>query len=286
MRLSTSKERPWVVKIGGRLCEEAPLRLELARSCAAVAAPLVVVHGGGAQISRLQARFGAEPRFHEGRRITDPQDLAVVEMALSGSINKDIVRSLRGVGCQAVGVSGCDGHLIDCALVPGLGRVGVPETVSPALLLALIETGWTPVVSPVSSGPDGEAVNVNADEAACALAAALGAERLLLLSDVEGVQVEGESVTSIDVTEVEGLISAGEISGGMVPKVRSAVLAVAAGVERVVIAGFAGGLLDAVRGTEIVAGASAGSLNSAGTRTQIDWGALAARIRGGLVVAR
>lgn len=285
MRLSPSKESPWVVKIGGRLCEEEALRLELARVCASFPGPLVVVHGGGTQITRLQARFGAEPRFHEGRRITAPEDLAVVEMALSGGINKELVRALTCAGREAVGVSGCDGRLIECALVPELGRVGVPGTVRPALLVALLEAGWLPVVSPVSTGPDGRAVNVNADEAACALAAALGAERLLLLSDVEGVRVEGVPARSITVDAVEGLIASGEIRDGMVPKTRSAALAIGAGVGRVVIGGFTGEAFETCGGTEILATGRAADGAPAGPRTRIDWGALAARLSGGPVHA-
>lgn len=281
MRLNGIKESPWVVKIGGRLCEDVALRQELAAACAAVGAPLVLVHGGGAQITRLQAHFGAEPRFHEGRRITEAADLAVVEMALSGSINKDLVRALRAAGCEAVGVSGCDGGLIECALVPSLGRVGVPERVDPALLLTLLAAGWTPVVSPVSAGPDGAAVNVNADEAACALAAALGAERLLLLSDVEAVRIEGENATTLEVAGVEALIASGEIHDGMVPKIRSAALAVGAGVGRVVIGGYAGGSLEGVRGTEIVVTGDGGT-GRGGAGSRIDWGALTLRMKEGV----
>ena len=184
-------ERPWVIKIGGRLCEEPALRARLAAAVAACPAPVVVVHGGGTQISRLQEQLGLVPRFHEGRRITGAADLAVAEMALSGAVNKELVRTLRLAGRPAVGVSGCDGNLVECGLLPDLGLVGFPTLVRGALLDLLLEAGWTPVVSPVSLGPDGQAVNVNADEVACAVATALGAERLLLLSDVSGVQVDG-----------------------------------------------------------------------------------------------
>ena len=141
---------PWVVKIGGRLCEDPLVRARLAAACAELGQPLVIVHGGGCAVTELQA-----------------------------------------AGQPAVGLSGCDGGMVQCELVSGLGAVGIPVHVAPALLTSLLASGYVPVISPVSLGPDGQAVNVNADELACALAAALGAERLLLLSDVPGVRVGG-----------------------------------------------------------------------------------------------
>ena len=134
--------------------------------------------------------------------MTGAEDLAAVEMSLSGSTNQALVRALAAAGLRAVGLSGCDRSLMRCDLVPDLGRVGTPTLVDVSVA-ALLSNGFTPVISPISLGPDGEAVNVNADEVACALAVALRAERLLLLSDVDGVLVQGESSPEVAVEEVE-----------------------------------------------------------------------------------
>jgi acetylglutamate kinase len=253
MRLSASTRpdsRPWVVKIGGRLCEERAARERLARACAAVEAPLIVVHGGGSQVSRLQSMLGLEARFHEGLRVTGAEDLTAVEMSLSGSTNQALVRALAAVGLRAVGLSGCDGSLMRCDLVPDLGRVGTPTLVDVGVVAALLSTGFTPVISPISLGPDGEAVNVNADEVACALAVALRAERLLLLSDVNGVLVQGESSPEVAGDEVESLVASGQVTGGMIPKLRAA--ATAAGeVGEVRVGTFDGRPLVDIAGTRI-----------------------------------
>ena len=242
---------PWVVKIGGRLCDDATTRQAFAQACAQLDAPLVIVHGGGAQITKLQSAFGMTPNFYEGRRITSAEEVAVVEMALSGAVNTSMVRALANAGRKALGLSGCDANLVRCDLVPNLGDVGLPKAVDASVIELLLQNGLTPVISPVSLGPNGQPLNVNADELACAVAAALKAERLLLLSDVSGVRVEGdEAVAQIADDEVEQLIASGVAHGGMVPKLRSAVMAVQNGVGQVRIAGFAGdGSLREVAGT-------------------------------------
>lgn len=248
--------RPWVVKIGGRLCEDDVLRPQLAASCAAAGVPLILVHGGGAQVTRLQEALGYVAHFVEGRRVTDAAHMHVVEMALSGTINKTLVRALTAAGCRAVGISGVDDQMVQTCLLPGLGAVGVPQQVRSHLLELLVNNGFVPVLSPVSAGPTGEAVNVNADEFACKVAQAMRAERLLLLSDVPAVSVAGEAQSVLACDEVEDLIMQGEVKGGMVPKLRAAVLAVRAGVTQVTIAGFATSLHD-VGGTTVVATRSA-----------------------------
>jgi acetylglutamate kinase len=253
-RLST---RPWVVKSGGRLCDEAAGRKRLARACAELDHPLVLVHGGGAQVSRLQQALGLVSRFVEGRRITTNEDLEVVEMVLSGAVNPVLVRALTAAGRPAVGLSGCAAGFITCELLPGLGRVGTPAGVRTQALSALLGAGLTPVVSPVSLGPDGEAVNVNADEVAGAVAAALGAERLLLLSDVDGVRMVGETRSEVAAGEIEALVAGGHVTDGMIPKLRAAAAAVAGGVGEVRIAGFDDLSLGAIRGTRVSAGGGA-----------------------------
>lgn len=248
---ATSGARSWVVKVGGWLCEDPATRAALARACASLGRPLVVIHGGGAAVTRLQERLGLEARFVEGRRATTDADLDAVEMALTGGANPALVRALGAAGLRAVGLSGCDAALARCRRVPELGRVGTPSAIDPSLLRFLLAAGCTPVVSPVSLGPDGEALNVNADELACSVAAALGAERLLLLSNVEGVRVDGEWRGDISTGEVEPLIAAGTVSGGMIPKLRAAAVAVASGVGEVRIAGFDGGPLSEIGGTRV-----------------------------------
>jgi acetylglutamate kinase len=243
----------WVVKAGGRLCEEPSLRARLAAVCAAASRPLVLVHGGGDAVTKLQRALGVSERFVGGRRVTGEDELDAVEMMLSGVINKTMVRVLSAAGARAVGVSGCDAGMIRCVLVEGLGRVGVPDRVDAALPKLLLRSGRLPVVSPISLGPDGGAVNVNADEAAAALAVALKAERLLLLSDVEGVMVSGECRETIEPMEVEPLIAAGEATRGMIPKLRAAALAVTGGVGEARIAHFSGEPLEDIGGTRVSA---------------------------------
>ncbi len=240
------------MKIGGRLCEDEDLRGRIAAACAAAARPLVLVHGGGEAVTRLQRTLGLAPRFVDGRRVTTDEEMHVVEMVLSGSMNKLLVLDLIAAGALAVGLSGCDAGLIRCSLIEGLGRVGEPARVDAAILNLLLRSGRTPVVSPVSLGPDGRAVNVHADEAAAALAVALGAERLLLLSDVDGVKVEESWRDAIAAEDVETLVAAGEVTRGMIPKLRSAARSVVQGVEEVRIAGFGGGRLEDVAGTRVV----------------------------------
>ncbi len=242
----------WVVKVGGALCEEEAARWSLSESCASLKAPLVIVHGGGRQASELQRRLGGAPCFVEGRRVTTPEALGAVEMALCGAVNKALVRDLIAAGRRAVGLSGCDGGVVRCSRVEGLGEVGSPEAVETSLLETLLEAGFTPVVAPISLGPSGEAVNVNADEVACAVAAALHAERLLLLSDVPGVIDGGAACAEIDPKQLRDLLARGEVLGGMVPKLKAASRAAASGVGDVVIGGFAGGSLAAVKGSRVV----------------------------------
>ena len=256
----------WVVKVGGRLCEERDSQERLARALADLAHPAVLVHGGGDAVTRLQASLGCEPRFVEGRRVTGADDVAVVEMVLSGSVNSSLVRALAAAGRPALGLSGCSAGLVRCAFVEGLGRVGVPVEVDPRVLELALSAGYLPVVSPVSLGPDEGPVNVNADEVASALAAAMGAVRLLLLSDVEGVRVEEAFQTEIRGDAVEGLVAAGEITRGMIPKLRAAATAVAGGVGEVRIAGFASGSLEHVRGTRVLPGAGSTAYRGAVAR--------------------
>lgn len=217
-----------VVKVGGREVDD-PEWLGALAAAAAPLAPLVLVHGGGREVSVLQERLGLVPEWRDGLRVTDAATLAVVSMVLSGLVNKRLVSALIGAGIRSVGVSGEDDELLRAEPVAGgaLGRTGRVTAVRPELLRLLLEAGVTPVVSPLSRGPDGGALNVNADDAATAVAAALGARRLLFLSDVPGVTLPGGLVPELPEEGIEEWIASGVVSGGMVPKLRAAARAVA-----------------------------------------------------------
>ena len=240
-----------VYKLGGPALEDpdllAPLAAEIVRANARVA----IVHGGGRRVDRMLAALGIESRRVSGRRETSAEAMDVVEMVLSGVINKAVAAGLMRAGVPAIGLSGRDGGLIRARLELGLGRVGIPTSVSTAPLLALWEAGFTPVVSPVSGGPWGEAVNVNADEAALAIARALKARSLVYLSDVDGVRVGAATLASLDAAEAERRIADGTIADGMALKVRAALDAAAFGIGEVVVAGKAR-LTGSFAGTRLV----------------------------------
>ena len=210
----------------------------------------VVVHGGGPQIKSMLDRLGVQSAFVDGLRVTDRETVEVVEMVLSGAINKRIVQAINAQSGRAVGLSGKDAELLVCQKatrrrrdpdsnveqVIDLGFVGEPREVNPDLLRTFIASDFIPVIAPVGMGRGGETYNVNADTAAGAVAGALRAERLLLLTDVEGVKDrEGDVLTDLTPAQTERLIEDGVIGGGMIPKVRTALDAVAAGVGAAVI---------------------------------------------------
>ncbi len=178
-----------VYKVGGPALEDPGLIGPLAAEVRRGEGPAVLVHGGGRAVDRLLKALHIESRFIDGRRETSPEAMAVVEMVLSGTANKQLAAGLSAAGVPAIGISGRDGGLVRAKLAPDLGRVGTPERVDPAPLRALWAAGFLPVVSPVANGPLGEAVNVNADEAALGIARAVGATVLVYLSDVDGVRI-------------------------------------------------------------------------------------------------
>lgn len=210
----------------------------------------VVVHGGGPQINQMLERLNIKSEFIDGKRVTDEATVEVVEMVLAGRINKRIVQALNAQGGRAVGLSGKDADLIICekALktvkdpesniekVLDLGFVGHPVEVNPAVLRTFIESDFIPVVAPVGAGRNGETFNINGDTAAGAVAGAMKAERLLLLTDVAGVKdAEGDVITRLTAQHVRELTEQGVIGGGMIPKTETALAAIEAGVEAVVI---------------------------------------------------
>ena len=239
-----------VVKVGGNEVEDAVWVRRLAGRLSACS-PLVVVHGGGREVSALQRRFGVEPEWRDGLRVSTAETVQVASMVLSGVVNKRLVGALQDAGIDAIGVSGEDGALVmaEPALGGALGRTGVVASVRAALLESLLGLGLVPVLSPISRGTDGAPLNVNADDVASAVACALAAERLLFVSNVAGVLLDDEAVTELDGDRVEALIAGGFVRDGMAPKLRAAARASSAGVADVRIGGL--DLLAAVGGTRI-----------------------------------
>ena len=233
-----------VIKVGGRPQRDLSLPSALATVHRLRPGSLVVVHGGGDEISTLQRRYGALADFKSGRRVTSVLDLEIIRMALSGSANKRLTSALVGEGVPALGLSGEDAALLSATpLNPAqYGFVGVPADVNVALLEHLLAGGYLPVVSPLSRCTDpeeGPTLNVNGDDAASAIAVALEAEELLFVSDVAGVLVNGIPVPMLASDEAQRLIDDGMAQGGMGAKLQAALAALEGGVERVRISDIA-----------------------------------------------
>lgn len=228
-----------VYKCGGPALEDPGLVGPLAQEVKRAGREVVLVHGGGRHIERLLKALAIPSQFVGGRRVTSPEAMEVVEMVLSGVVNKELAAGLTRSGVPAVGISGRDADTIRVTLKAELGRVGTPEKVDPALVRSLWAARLVPVVSPVSNGPEGEAVNVNADEAALGVARAVGAASLVYLSDVDGVRIGDKTVESLTAAQAARSIEDGTISGGMALKVQVALDAARAGIGEVVIAGKA-----------------------------------------------
>lgn len=255
-----------VVKLGGRTQGDPALPAALAALWRASGGRLVIVHGGGDAVSELQRARGLEPRFLGGRRVTTAADIAVIRMALSGLANKQLVSALAAVGVPALGLSGEDGALLVADPVPdrALGHVGTPARVNVALLSLFIGAGICPVVSPVSASAavPGEALNVNGDDAAAAIAGAIAAGELFFMADVDGVLAHGAVMPELDGAGAAQLVRDGVVTGGMGAKLEAARAALGAGVARVRIGNLAA-LADPALGTAIVALAPAASASSA-----------------------
>lgn len=233
--------RPRVVlKLGGSTMVDARLEAAFADDVAWLVeegADVVVVHGGGAGITALADALGVETRFVDGQRITDESTIELVEMTLAGRLNKEIVRTLRAHDVNGFGLSGVDGGLLVGTRDRGgvLGLVGRIEDVATDLLDMLWRSRHVPVVAPLAISRDGDVLNVNADVAAAAIAEAVGAVSLVYLSDVEGIRTACGVVETLDADGIAELIAAREITGGMVPKVRSALASIESGVGSVAI---------------------------------------------------
>jgi acetylglutamate kinase len=242
-----------VVKIGGRAQSDPALPGLLARVASGGDA-LVVVHGGGDEVTALQRRLGYEPTFVGGRRVTTDDDVEVVRMVLSGGVNKRLVRQLLDHGIAAIGISGEDGGMLPARLLDGgaLGAVGEPMVADARPVEALLSAGFVPVISPLGRHAEtGQGLNINGDDAAAAIAGALHADELLLLVDVPGVlDPSGAMIPAISIDSVDELIAAGVAKGGMSAKLQAARRALAAGVATVRI-GDASALVDSHAGTRL-----------------------------------
>jgi acetylglutamate kinase len=197
----------------------------------------VIVHGGGPMINEMLEKLAIKSDFVNGKRVTDAATMEVVEMVLSGRVNKRIVQAINGQGGRAVGLSGKDAGMITCTpSSPDLGLVGEPDEINPAILHTLFDANIIPVIAPLGAGRNGETFNINGDTAAGAVAAALRADRLLLLTDIDGVRdAEGRVVTELSADQIRQMTRDGVIAGGMIPKTETALAAIEGGVRAVVI---------------------------------------------------
>ena len=245
--------RTFVVKYGGHAMGDAELARDFAEDVVllkAVGINPVVVHGGGPQIGAMLKKLGVESQFVDGLRVTDKATAEVAEMVLSGGINKEIVRWIAGAGGKAIGLSGKDGGLVTARTVTrttrdpdsqieqvvDLGFVGEPKSVDTSVIKTISDAGMIPVIAPIAVGEDGETYNINADTMAGAIAAALGAARLFLLTDVAGVLGKDKQLlTDLTPADIAVLQADGTISGGMIPKLETCIHAVEAGCEAAVV---------------------------------------------------
>lgn len=235
----------YVIKIGGNELDEPGFLTGLAQAVAQLDEPVVIVHGGGRAISDLQHKMGLQAKKVDGLRVTDEASLAVAQMVLSGSVNKRLVQALIAAGVPAIGISGVDGGLLRCRRKQyggqDLGLVGEIQEVNTDVLATLGNSGFVPVVSPISLGFDGEVYNVNADEAAGAIAQAVTARRAWFISNVAAVlDLEQQPIRRLDMQEAVRLMEAGIIRDGMVPKVQTALGVIAAGVGEAIITNLEG----------------------------------------------
>ena len=245
--------KTFVIKYGGHAMGDAALAQDFAADIVllkAVGINPVVVHGGGPQIGAMLKKLGVESEFVDGLRITDAETAKVAEMVLSGAINKELVGWINAAGGKAIGISGKDGDFVRATKIQrtqkdpdsniersiDLGFVGEPQTVDRSVIDTISGAGMIPVIAPIGVGDDGHTYNINADTMAGAIASALGASRLFLLTDVAGVlDKNGMLLTDLDPKAVTALQADGTISGGMIPKIETCVAAVGAGVGAAVI---------------------------------------------------
>ena len=231
--------RTIVIKYGGAAMKDGTLKAGVIRdivflSCVGVRP--IVVHGGGPEINIWLDKLGIEPQFKDGLRVTDADTMDVVEMVLVGRVNKELVSLINQAGASAVGLCGKDGNLVQARPVgkEGIGFVGEVTSINPKLIQSLVDNGYVPVISSVAADENGQAYNINADTVAGEIAAALHAEKLILLTDTPGILEDYHDpstlLTKLDITKLRKLIEDGIVAGGMIPKVNCCVRSLAQGV--------------------------------------------------------
>lgn len=232
-----------VIKYGGNAMINEDLKQAVMRDVvllSLIGVKVVLVHGGGPEITQTLNKMHIESRFHNGLRVTDAETAQVVQMVLAGKINKSLVNFIENTGGKAIGLSGMDGHLLEATVKdPELGFVGEITSVNAKIITDVLDKGYIPVVSTVGCDKEGNVYNINADTAASYIAGALKAESLISMTDIEGILRDKDDPTSIikviDVNEAGKLYDEGIISGGMIPKVQCCVDAVKSGVKKVFV---------------------------------------------------
>lgn len=241
--------KTFVIKYGGAAQEKDELKDSFAQDVVLlnfIGIRPVIVHGGGPKISETMKKMGKEPAFIQGQRVTDKETMEIVEMVLGGLINKEIVSLINSHGGKAVGLSGKDGGLIKARKkllkkqgasgeeeTIDIGLVGEVEAIDPGILSSFEKEAFIPVISPIGVGARGESFNINADYVASAIAAAVGAEKLILLTDVAGINdKKGKVISTVHKKDIRKLISDGTVSGGMIPKVQACTRALDSAVKK------------------------------------------------------
>ena len=236
--IQTYEGKTFVIKYGGAAMRDERLKVTFAQDVTIlrkIGINIIIVHGGGKDITDLAAALNIESRFVDGQRYTDERMVDVVLMVLAGKLNKEIVNLINSNGGNAIGLCGVDNGLLKANRnsEKDLGLVGVVNFVNVSFLNLLLNNGMMPVIAPLVVGEEGEILNINADLAAGAIAAELKAEKLVYLSDIEGVLVDQKLISSLTQSEAESLVECGAIHGGMIPKVRSAFATLNRGVRKV-----------------------------------------------------
>ena len=226
-----------VVKTGGKAASDAAAMASLFKEMQALSSKyaFILVHGGGAELSRISKVFNLEPVFKDGVRLTTPPEMEIADMVLAGKMNKELVRLGNTSGCKAVGLSGCDGTIFTGKALSDASHTGKVTTVDASLLTLLLENSYLPVVSSVSMEEGGKSLNINADEAALAVSQAMKAAKLFFISDIPGVLKEGQVISLLTKAQSQAEIASGVISGGMIPKVNSSIAALEKGVKEISI---------------------------------------------------
>lgn len=237
--------QPIVIKISGRHLDDHDFLCEFAGTIKMLDTPVVIVHGGGKEITEVQRIKGIRPQYVDGVRLTDVDSLAVVEMVLCGTVNKRLVRYLVEVGLEAIGLSGVDRGIVRAKKMVhpeyDMQYTGSVTSVRGDVILSLLKDGITPVFAPVCLAEDDTTnFNVNADHVTGAIATAINAARVVFITNVEGVMVDNETITQLSIDEAEGLIADGTIFAGMIPKVQTALAVLEGGVSQAAITDLAG----------------------------------------------